>query len=368
MSDTPSASETEYSSNSPILGIIGCGNIGEKQAANFLSHGYTVYVYDINPDTLVKLQSQGANVAQSCAEVGRHADVIFTALPTPPDVIQAVLEGEQNLTQGLRSGSIYIDISTNSPDIILRLHQAMAQRGVEMLDAPFNDCPIGAKSQNGVGLAVMASGSKQTFEQVQAVLALMADRVLYCGEIGNGTRCKLIHNAVNATAVQAVSEGITLGLAQGISLPTIWDTLRFGSFGQNAGDIHGLPYYWFSRRCDDMSQHPAFTIKLLHKDMRLAVNLATDRNISVPHLTLSLQDYQEAEDRGLSNYSTTKIICLQEERAGVIAKGNLPIQPTPSQPSSQPIVSPKNKFSLSTVLILIVLSNLLQLGFYWLFK
>lgn len=368
MFSTHSSSETTSSSNYPILGMIGCGNIGQRQAANFIKHGYKVYVYDVNSDAMATLQSQGAFLTQSCAEVGCYAEIIFTALPTPPDVIKAVLEGEKSLTQGLRSGSIYIDISTNSPETILKLHQAMAQRGVEMLDAPFNDCPVGAYSHNGMGLAVMASGSQQTFERVQDILALMADRVLYCGDIGNGTRCKLIHNAVNATTVQAVSEGITLGLAQGIPLETIWDTLRFGSFGQNAGDLHGLPYYWFSRRCDDLSQHPAFTVKLLHKDLRLAVNLATERNISVPHLSLSLQDYQAAEERGWSSYSTTKVISLQEERAGVIAQGNLPIQPSLSQPSSQPVISQKNKFSLSIVVILIILSNLLQLGFYGLMK
>ncbi|MBC6471693.1 MAG: NAD(P)-dependent oxidoreductase, partial [Hormoscilla sp. GM102CHS1] len=241
MSPSNNSSETDSPLNYPTLGIVGCGNIGGRQAANFLALGYSVYVYDINPDSMVQLQSLGARITQSCAELASCAEVIFTALPTPADVIKAVLDGEKNLSQGLRSGSVYVDITTNSPETILRLHQAMDQLGVEMLDAPFNDCPVGAQSQKGMGLAVMASGSKETFERIQPILQLMADRVLYCGEISSGTRCKLIHNAVNAIAVQAASEGITLGLAQGLPLQTIWDALRFGSFGQNAGDIHGLP-------------------------------------------------------------------------------------------------------------------------------
>ena len=101
-----------------------------------------------------------------------------------------------------------------------------------------------------------------------------------------------------------------MGLASGISWPTIWDTLRLGSFAQNPGDIHGLPHYWFSRRCDDLSQHPAFTVKLLHKDLRLALELASQRNICVPHLSLTVKDYEEAEARQWSNYSTTKVRCL----------------------------------------------------------
>ena len=322
---TRSDSETEPPLNSLRLGIIGCGNIGKRHAANFLAHGYKVYVYDINPDSMEALPSQGANITQNCAEVGRCADIIFTALPTPPDVVTAVLEGENSLIQGLKPGSIYIDITTNAPETILKLHQAMTQQGVKMLDAPFNDCPVGAKSQKGMGLAVMASGDRNTFDSVQPLLQLMADRVLYCGEISSATKCKLIHNAVNATAVQAVSEGITLALAEGIALETIWDSLRFGAFGQNAGDIHGLPHYWFSRRCDDPTRHPAFHVKLLHKDVRLAVNMATGQNIYVPHLSLTVKDYEEAEDRGWSNYSTTKVTCLQEERAGVMAKASLPI-------------------------------------------
>ncbi|NER05178.1 MAG: NAD(P)-dependent oxidoreductase [Okeania sp. SIO3C4] len=331
MSPSNSTSKSKAPTNYRTLGIIGCGNIGGRQAANFLAHGYSVYVYDINPDRMAELQSLGAHITHSCAEVATCSEIIFTSLPTPTDVITAVLEGEHSLIQGLRPGSIYIDITTNSPETILRLHKAMKELGVEMLDAPFNDCPEGAKSETGMGLAVLASGSKATFEQVEPILKLMADRILYCGKIGRGTQCKLIHNAVNAVAVQAVSEGITLGLAEGIELQTIWDTLRFGSFGQNAGDIHGLPHYWFSRRCDDLSQHPAFTVKLLHKDLRIALAMASQRNISVPQLSLAVKDYEEAEERGWSDYSTTKVRCLQEERAGVMAKATLPVTSSSTQ-------------------------------------
>ena len=240
-----------------------------------------------------------------------------------------------------------------------------------MLDAPFNDCPEGAKSQGGMGLAVLASGSKETFSLVLPILQLMADHVLYCGDIGCGTRCKLIHNAVNAVAVQAVSEGITLGLAEDIPLQTIWDALRFGSFGQNPGDIHGLPYYWFSRRCDDLSQHPAFTVKLLHKDLRIAQEMATEQNISVPHLSLTVQDYQEAEQRGLSDYAATKVRSLQEERAGVIAKATQPLMSNSNRSTPKPTansISKKGRFSISVVLMLVLVSNLFVFGLNWLFR
>ncbi len=319
MSSNISTSDIKSTPDHPPLGIIGCGNIGGRLAANFLAQGYQVYVYDINPERMGKLQSQGARITHSCAELATRSEIIFTVLPTPADVITAVLEGEQNLSQGLRPGSIYLDITTNSPETVIRLHQAMEQLGVEMLDAPFNDCPVGTQSLGGMGLAVLASGSRATFERVRTLLQLMADHVLYCGEISRGTQCKLIHNAVNALAVQAVSEGITLGLAHGIELSTIWDALRLGSFGQNAGDIHGLPHYWFSRRCDDPSQHPAFTVKLLHKDLRLALAMARQHNVPVPHISLMVKEYEEAERRGWSHYATTKVRCLQEERVGVIA-------------------------------------------------
>jgi 3-hydroxyisobutyrate dehydrogenase-like beta-hydroxyacid dehydrogenase len=364
-------SKIEFSLNHVTLGIIGCGNIGRQQAANFLAQGYSVYVYDINPERMVKLQSLGAHICHSCAELAAYSEVIFTALPTPADVIIGVLEGEQNLSQGLRRGSIYVDITTNSPETVLRLHNAMRLLGVEMLDAPFNDCPVGARSQKGMGLAILASGSKVTFERVRPILQIMADHVLYCGEISYGTQCKLIHNAVNAIAVQAVSEGITLGLSRGIALEVIWDTLRFGSFGQNAGDIHGLPHYWFSRRCDDLSQHPAFTVKLLHKDLRLALTLANQHHISVPHLSLVVKEYEKAEQRGWSHHAATKVRCLQEERAGVIAKAPMPPGRTQEQSQPNPTENYKNKkcaISWYTVLMLVLISNLFQLCLQWLFR
>lgn len=366
--------------NHPSIGIVGCGNIGGKQAANFLAHGYSVYIYDISPDSMTKLHGLGARITHSCNDLATCSDIVFSCLPTPADVITAVLEGENNLSQGLRSGSVYVDMTTNSPETVLRLHKAMEKLGVEMLDAPFNDCPVGGHTQGDMGLAVLASGSQVTFERIKPILELMADRVLYCGEIGSGTRCKLIHNAVNAVAVQAVSEGITLGLSQGIPLQTVWDALRCGAFGQNAGDIHGLPHYWFSRRCDDLSQHPAFTVKLLHKDLRIALGMANEQNISVPQIALTVKDYQVAEARGWSDYATTKVRSLQEERAGVLAKVgtrhgvSLPLSSrfTQGQPESictqkEDVSSRKGRFSLSTVLILVFVINLLALGFYWLF-
>ncbi|MEM1170163.1 MAG: NAD(P)-dependent oxidoreductase [Cyanobacteria bacterium P01_H01_bin.35] len=325
MSASKRNSTKESSVNYPTLGVVGFGNIGGRKAANFLACGYSVYVFDINPDRMAQLQSLGARFTHSCAELATYSDVIFTSLPTPADVITAVLEGKENLSQGLRSGSVYVDITTNSPETILRLHKAIEQLGVEMLDAPINDCPVGAKSQNGLALAVLVSGSQETFARLQPILQLMADCVIYCGYIGSGTRCKLIHNAVNAIAVLALSEGITLGLAQGIPLQTLWDVLRLGSFAQNPGVIHGLPYYWFSRRCDDLSQHPAFTVKLLHKDLRIALAMATSCNISVPYLSLTVKEYEEAEQRGWSDYSTIKVCYLQEERARVIAKADLAV-------------------------------------------
>lgn len=351
----------------PVLGIVGCGNIGSRQTANFLAHGYTVYIYDIESERLTALQQLGAHVAHSCAELAAQAEVVFTALPTPEDVTAAVLDGDDNLRQGLRAGSVYIDISTNAPETVLRLQQALQAVGIEMLDAPFNDCPKGAYSREGMGLAVLASGPRSTFERVHPLLQLIADHVLYCGEIGQGTRCKLIHNAVNAVAVQAVSEGITLGLAQSIPLATLWDTLRFGSFGQNAGDIHGLPYYWFSRRCDDPTQQPAFTIKLLHKDLRLALAMAHQHNVPVIHMSLTAADYAEAERRGWSHCAATKVRCLQEERASVRAEAVLPVSPETDESKPEDICSVpihattgEIKFSLYQALGFILLSNLMQ--------
>lgn len=364
-------SDEESLLNYPTIGIIGCGKIGGRQAANFLARGYSVYVYDINPDSMAKLESLGAYITQSCAEVGSCSEIIFTSLPTPADVITAVLDSPKSLLKGIRSGSVYIDITTNSPETILKLYTAMEELGIEMLDAPINDCPVGVKTKGDMGLTIMTSGSKKTFKRVKPILQLMADQVLYCGDISYGTRCKLIHNAVNAVTVHAVGEGITLALAQGIPLKTIWDTLRFGSFGHSAGDIHGLPYYWFSRRCEDSSKDPAFTIKLLHKDLRLALFMASQCNIPVNHLSLTVKDYEEAEQRGWYDCATTKVLCLQEERAKVIAKATLPVTSGFTDPITEEIedcTEKKRGFSLLAVLVLVIGSNLVQLGLHWLFS
>jgi 3-hydroxyisobutyrate dehydrogenase-like beta-hydroxyacid dehydrogenase len=304
----------------PRVGVIGCGNIGARQAANLLAHGLVVNVHDIDGGRMAELESLGAQAFPSAAAIAARSDIVITALPTPAVVTRVVRDGDASLSQGLRPGCLYIDIGTNAPDTVVELHGVMQGLGVGMLDAPINDAPAGARSRHGVALAILPSGDRDVFERARPVLELMADRVLYCGDIGNGTRCKLIHNAVNAIAVQAVSEGITLGLASGIPLDTIWDALRFGAFGQNAGDIHGLPHYWFSRRCDDPSKHPAFTIGLLHKDLKIAVDMAARQGVGAPQLQMTFADYEEALSRGWAEHAATKVRCLQEERAGVKAQ------------------------------------------------
>ena len=81
MVSNESTSGTEFYQNYSTIGIIGCGNIGGKQAANFLDHGYSVYVYDLDQDSMAQLQSLGAKTTQSCAELATYSEIIFTALP-----------------------------------------------------------------------------------------------------------------------------------------------------------------------------------------------------------------------------------------------------------------------------------------------
>ncbi|CEL95727.1 unnamed protein product [Vitrella brassicaformis CCMP3155] len=368
----------EQSTWRPTIGFIGCGTIGGRHVENFLENGYAVCVYDISATRMAETKAIGAKLTAGCYECAASSDVIFTSLPTPADVSKAVLDEDTGILRAIAPGKIYVDITTNSTAMVHRLCGAIEARGGEMLDAPFNDCPVGATSIYGMGLAVLASGNIDTFHRVHHLLALMADNVLYCGSIGKGTECKLIHNAVNAVAVQAVSEGVTLGLAAGIPLNTIWDALRLGAFGQNAGDIHGLPHYWFSRRMDSDACPPAFTVKLLRKDLRLTLALAKERDVPVPQISATEQEYMEAEKRGWAHCAATKVRCLQEARAGVVAKGDVPLLPhpmmqcgsAPSSPRSAPSASrTANRKSaacisrecpLWMVVVLVVVTNLVQ--------
>jgi 3-hydroxyisobutyrate dehydrogenase-like beta-hydroxyacid dehydrogenase len=302
------------------IGFIGVGNMGAGMANNLLKAGYTLMVNDIRRDAAGPLLEKGARWAETPKQVATQSEITFTSLPGPPEV-EAVVLGGEGILAGIRPGSVYIDLSSNSPTLVRRLHDILRDQGIYMLDAPVSGGVIGART--GL-LAVMVGGDEALYQRVKPVLDAIGDNVVYCGAIGAGSICKLVHNCISAITSQAISELFTLGVKAGADAKALWETTRRGAFGRGAGGIHRLPESWFSGDFEPNWDKGFFATKLMRKDVGLATQLAREFNVPMALASLAEQELIEAINRGWGDDPTTKVRLLQEERAGVQVRGDFP--------------------------------------------
>lgn len=302
------------------IGFIGVGNMGAGMANNILKAGYKLVVNDVRRDAAGPLLEQGATWAETAKQVAAQSDITFTSLPGPPEV-EAVTLGEEGVLNGCRSGSVYIDLSTNAPSLVRRLHGIFQERGVHLLDAPVSGGVIGART--GL-LAVMVGGDEAIYQQVKPVLDAIGDNVVYCGSIGAGSICKLVHNCISAITSQAIGELFTLGVKAGADVKALWETTRRGAFGRGAGGIHRLPESWFNGDFEPDWGKGFFSTQLMRKDVGLATQLAREFSVPMALANLAEQELVTALNRGWGGAPVGKTRLLQEERAGVQVRGDFP--------------------------------------------
>ncbi len=302
------------------IGFIGVGNMGAGMANNIIKGGHALIVHDVRRDAASPLLEQGATWAETPQQVAAQSEITFTSLPGPPEV-EAVAVGDTGILAGCRPGSVYIDLSTNAPSLVRRLHAIFQEQGVHMLDAPVSGGVVGART--GL-LAVMVGGDEAIYQQVKPVLDAIGDNVVYCGSIGAGSICKLVHNCTAAITSQAITELFTLGVKAGVDAKALWETTRRGAFGRGAGGIHRLPESWFAGDFEPDWEKGFFSTQLMRKDVGLATQLAREFNVPMALANLAEQELVEAINRGWGGAPTTKVRLLQENRAGVQVRGDFP--------------------------------------------
>src|SRR5262245_29954497 len=190
-----------------LIGFIGLGTIGSVIAAHLRKAGYQMVVHDIRPEALDPLVKVGAQLATSPAETAQNCRVVFSSLPGPAEVEKVAL-GSNGLLHGVHDGSIYIDLSSSSPELICRVESEFQRVGACVMDAPLIVGKLGIANKN---VQILASGSVDTYHEVKPLLDAFGDTVVYTGALGSGTVIKLAHNLVRRGIGLAIGEGIVLG-------------------------------------------------------------------------------------------------------------------------------------------------------------
>ena len=290
------------------VGFIGLGTMGTKMAANLQKAGYRLVVHDLRRDAATPHLAVGAVWADTARQVAEASDVVFTSLPAPADVEDVAL-GEGGLLAGMRPGGAYFDLSTNSPNLVRRIHAAFAARSIHMLDAPVSGGPRGAATGK---LAIWVGGEKEVFDRYKPLLDAIGDQARYVGAIGAATVAKLVHNCLGYTLNRALSEVFTLGVKAGVEPLTLWEAVRQGALGRTRTfDV------LINQFLPGVYDPPAFALRLAHKDVSTATALGRELQVPMPMANLALDELTTALNRGWGERDSRAAMLLQQERAGV---------------------------------------------------
>ncbi len=290
------------------IGFIGIGTMGGHMAYNLCKAEFEVAVNDLNRDLAKRHIDVGATWADSVKAIAQNSDVIMTSLPGPKEVQDVALKAE-GLLANMKPGTVWFDLSTNSVTVVRALHKQFAEKGIHMLDAPVSGGPNGAQSGK---MALLVGGDKAVFDQYRKVLDAIGDQVFYIGNSGDGTVAKLVHNASGYAVQAAISELMTLGVKAGVEPVALWTALRQCALGR---------VRTFDRMGNQFMQHkfdpPDFALKLAHKDVTLATELAREIGVPMKIANITHAEMTEALNRGWGNLDSRSFLMLQKERAGV---------------------------------------------------
>lgn len=250
------------------IGFIGLGIMGKPMAMHLLKAGYPLNVYEGNR-AAGDLKAAGASGYSDYASLAAASDVVITMLPDSPDV-EAVVLGQGGVAEGIRSGSLFIDMSSIAPATARKVHEALGAQGVEAIDAPVSGGQVGAEAAT---LSIMVGGSEEAFERAMPLFSLMGKNIVRIGGPGAGQTTKICNQMIVGMTIQAVGEAFTLGQKAGVDLKKMREVLLGGFASSRILDLHG-------QRIIDRNFKPGFKVKLHRKDMNLA--LQSGRELSVP--------------------------------------------------------------------------------------
>lgn len=290
------------------IGFIGLGTMGAFMAANLQKSQYRLVVNDVRRAAAEAHCGAGAEWADTPRAVAEQCDVVFTSLPGPTEV-EGVVFGPDGLLAGTHPGMAYFDLSTNSQALMRRVHAAMAEKGATVFDSPVSGGPTGARTGK---LAIWVGGDRAGFDKHKPVLDAIGDQAAYIGPIGAATVAKLVHN-LSGYAIQTVmAEVFSMGVKAGMDPLELWQAVRQGSLGRRRT---------FDRIADqfliDTYQPPAFSLKLAHKDVTLAVGLGREVGVPMRLCNLVMEEMTEGMNRGWEAMDSRIPMKLQLERAGV---------------------------------------------------
>ncbi|HLQ26285.1 MAG TPA: 2-hydroxy-3-oxopropionate reductase [Acidiferrobacterales bacterium] len=291
------------------LGFIGLGIMGKPMTLNLLKGGHKLRVHGRRPETMKPLVAAGAQACASPQAAAEGADVIFIMVSDTPDV-EHVMFGEHGVIHGAGRGSAVVDMSSISPIATQAMAKKLAEKGVDMLDAPVSGGEAGAVSGS---LSIMVGGKAAAFARVLPLFQLMGKNIVHVGDHGAGQTAKVCNQMVVAQTIAAVSEAMIFASKAGVDPAKVRQALLGGFAGSKILEVHG-------QRMLERNFKPGFKAKLHQKDIRIALLAAHELGLALPGTAMAstyLNALVGSDDGELDSSAMVKIL---ERMSGVQVK------------------------------------------------
>jgi len=266
------------------VGLIGLGLMGRPMGMNLLKAGHKLAVWNRTPGRANELVAAGAVLAKTPYEAAEASEFLLTIVSDPP-ALESVLWGQEGKNDGalagLRAGSIYVDSSTISPSLVGRVAAACRQRGVAFLDAPVTGGDWGAREGN---LVFMIGGDDEALREAEPILGVMGKKWFHLGPSGAGQTMKLAMNAILALEVAAMAEALALVTRAGLRGEQLVEVMQASMARSGVLDVK-------SPLMLKGDYKPSFPLRLMHKDLGLALDLANQLGVSLPATAAAREIY-----------------------------------------------------------------------------
>ena len=286
------------------IGFSGLGIMGKPMSGHLLAAGHTVHVYDVSPEAVKEAAVKGAVACSSNKEVAQKSDVVFIIVPDTPDV-EAVLFGENGLADGIKPGSVVVDMSSISPLATKDFAKRLDAMGVKMLDAPVSGGQVGAENAT---LTIMVGGQPEVFAQIKPYFELMGKNIIHIGGNGDGQTCKVANQIVVGNTIETVSEALLFAAKAGADPVKVREALM-GGWGQSKiMEIHG-------ERMLERKFDPGFRIRHQQKDLNLALQSARSLGLSLPSTAVTQELFNAVVAKDGANLDHSALVLALEALA-----------------------------------------------------
>ena len=277
------------------IGIIGTGVMGLTVVEKIIAAGQSLTVYDVSADAAGRAADIGAQVAQTPKEVAQKSDLILLFLPGPAEVVNCITAAD-GLLSAMQPGSTIVDMSTSDPGVSAKMASRAEKRGVDFLGAPVLGRPITVGQW-----ALPVGGKPEAIERCKPLFKIFAAHIFHAGPAGAGHKIKLLNQLMFGAINAMTAEMMAIAKKIGIEPRQLFEIIT----ASQAGTVSNLFKELGSRIADENYENATFTVDLLVKDIKLAVQMATE-NHAPPLLARTIEFVNEiSQVHGLGKKDTS---------------------------------------------------------------